>query len=116
MKGRTVVSMIILMLMLTLPAQATSRQIGVSPSLTFNNTTATCSVFIRANKANDKISADITLWQGNSCIESWEASDSGTLTFQSTTTVEKGKSYTLKVDFSINDVVQPSVSYSKICS
>lgn len=106
----------ILMLMLTLPAQATSRQISVSPSLSFSGTTATCSAIIRANKANDKISADITLWQGNSCIESWEASDSGTLTFESTATVDKGKSYTLKVDFSINDVTQPSVSASKTCS
>ena len=108
--------MIVLMLILTLPAQATSRQISVYPNLSFSDTTATCSVLIRANKANDKISADITLWQGNSCIESWETSDSGTVKFESTATVDKGKSYTLQIDFSINDVAQPSVSCSKTCS
>ena len=81
-----------------------------------HDTTATCSVFIRANKANDDISADISLWQGNSCIESWEASGSGTLNFESTATVSKGKSYTLKIDFSINGKIQPSVSHSNTCS
>jgi hypothetical protein len=106
----------IVMLMLTLPVQAAYRQIGVSPSLSFHDTTATCSVFIRANKANDDISADISLWQGNSCIESWEASGSGTLNFESTATVSKGKSYTLKIDFSINGKIQPSVSHSNTCS
>ena len=102
--------------MLTLPAQAAYRQIAALPSISFRGTTATCSVIIRADKADDDISADISLWQGNSCIESWEASDSGMLTFSETSTVSKGKSYTLKVDFSINGNVQQSASHSGTCN
>lgn len=74
----------------------------VVPSISFQGTTAKCSVFIVADKSSDSIDATIKLWQGNRCVKTWNDSSTGDLDFSGKIKVTKGKNYELTVDATIS--------------
>ena len=105
-----------LLLFLTLSAQALDARITrVEPDLDFNGTTAVCSATCRADNTTDKVSATLTLYQGNTYVDSW--SDSGTwrVSISESCKVESGKSYRLVLSYSINGVVKPAKEVSGTC-
>nr|WP_325179559.1 hypothetical protein [uncultured Oscillibacter sp.] len=105
----------IFLLTSTVNAQ-TERLSGDSIKLTFEGTTACCNVTIASTDLKGDISATIKLMDGSTCINSWRKVASGYLFFaDSTTSVKKGKSYTLTVTYSIDGVTQPSLSTSATC-
>ncbi len=65
---------------------------------------------------DDAISAVTKLWQGNSCIETWEDTAYGILNVTYSTDVKGGKSYTVTVDYTINGIVQKQLSDSGTCN
>ena len=87
------------LVLLSSTAHAATR--AVVPRISFNGTTASCTVFVAADRPTDDIEAVIKLWQGSKCIETWEASSVGDLAFSGTATVSRGKTYQLTVDVTL---------------
>lgn len=108
MKKRGIVAGVLVVLMLTISAGAIGlHDVTASPILTFSNGRVNCVVSISANSGSDKIEATVKLWRGNSCLRTWTASDTGTLTFNQTTPATKGETYKLIVSYTISGKVQP---------
>ena len=113
MRKRFLSFLLVMSVILAVPAYAAStRTIDVYPDLVFNGTTANCTVTILGERTTDKISAAMELWQGNTLIDDWSASGSGVLKMDKTAAVEKNKTYTLTVEYTINGVAQKTVSVS----
>ena len=106
---------VIMVLLLPMTAHAASRSIGIVPNLSFSGTTANCTVRVVADSFSHEIEATIKLWQGSTCVATWEEEGKGILSFSDTATVTKGKTYTLTVDAIVNDVAQPQASTSAKC-
>lgn len=50
---------------------AAPRTISIKPSISFDGTTAKCSVSVVADKMSDSVSATLVLWDGSKVIDSW---------------------------------------------
>ena len=95
---------------------ASTRAASVVPRISFDGTTASCTVFIAADRPTDDIDAVIKLWQGSRCIETWEESSVGDLAFSGKVTVSKGKTYRLTVDVTLEGKAHPRFSVEGTCS
>lgn len=115
MKKRVFIVALISLLLLAVPAQATTRAIGALPLISFNGNTATCSVTIVSHSPKDKVVAEIELWQGENFVTSWEDSSTVTLWFEETAQVTSGKAYMLKVTYTINGGPEQFASASGTC-
>jgi len=116
MKRLSLLLAIVLILGLATTAYATSpRQLNIMPEITFSGTTANCAVAVTGNFATDDIDVVIKLWRGSTCIRTWYDSGEGYVFWDGTATVSKGKTYTLTVDVTINNVSKPRVSVSGTC-
>lgn len=103
-------------LLLLTPAYANLTRIAaINPVLSFTDTTANCVVSIYDGSYNTKITAVISLKEGNNCIKSWEESAVGYFYFSDTVSVTRGKSYTLSVDAIIDGKTYPTASTSNTC-
>ncbi|MGN1157046.1 MAG: hypothetical protein ACI4TK_12790 [Agathobacter sp.] len=114
---RQVLALVMLVIMaLTVSAQAVeTRSTGVQPYLSFSGTTAICTVQCKGDSARDEIKATLTLYQGTTYVDSWSGSGTGIVPIYGECTVRSGKSYTLKVTYSINGITKPSVSTTATC-
>lgn len=116
MKKRAFAVATLLVLLLSVSAQAAGpRSIRIRPELYFSGTTATCSVSLKADNANDKVEATLTLYQGNNYVDSWNNSGTGRVFVSGSCEVESGKSYKLVLDYSINGVAQLSKTSAGTC-
>ena len=106
---------VIMVLLLPMTAHAASRSIGIVPNLSFSGTTANCTVRVVADSFSHEIEATIKLWQGSTCVATWEEEGKGILSFSDTATVTKGKTYELTADVTINGETQPQASVSGKC-
>lgn len=98
---------VLLLLLLSVSAQAVGlRTIRSSPSLTFRGTTAICSVDCKSGNSRDDLSATLTLWRGNTQIDSWSDLGTGRVTMSEQCTVKKGQSYKLTLSYSVNGQAQ----------
>ena len=95
---------------------ASPRVVPVIPGISFNGTTATCTVFIYAEQMTDDIDAVIKLWQGSRCIKTWEESSVGDLAFSGEASVTRGKTYQLTVDVTLEGKTLPRFSIEGTCS
>lgn len=117
MKKRITVMLLAFVLLLSIPAYALeSRGNPIAMELSFDDTTANCAVVVSSANANFEITATVKLYRGNTCIKTWNASDSGYLDFSETYTVTKGYTYKLTADVTINGTTYPTVSTSRACS
>ncbi len=116
MKKRIVPILCIFLIFFSSTAHAaTPRVAQVVPNISFNGTTANCSVFIVSDKPNDDIKAVIKLWQGSQCIKTWEEYSTDHLVFSAEATVRKGKNYQLTVDVSLAGKDLPRFSVKGTC-
>ena len=116
MKRRVVVIIAMLVTLLTISAEAVGlRAIGGMPRLTFNGTTAHCVVVCNGDKNTDEVKATLTLYQGSTYVDSWSASGKGKAYISEDCAVKSGKSYVLKLTYSINGVSEPSASVTATC-
>ena len=112
---KKIVATILLIALLVVPTAicANARAIPmITLDISFATTAIVSTVDIQASAVNDEISAVIKLYQGNSCIATWNASDVGYLNFRSVKVVDKGYTYTLTVDATIDGTTYDTVSTS----
>lgn len=107
---------ILLVLALTVSVQAIEPQaVSSKPVLSFEGTTALCYVKCKGGSDSDTVEATLTLYQGTTYVDSWSNSGKGSVTISEECTVKSGKSYTLKLTYSINGASKPSVSTTATC-
>lgn len=116
MKTRNVLLFFAVLFLLTTQANAASTRTLLAPSLSFDGTTANCSIFVAGTAPSDEVSATLQLWKGNICIAAWKQESTTYVSIKETATVEKGETYTLTVDISINGVPQATVPVSRTCN
>lgn len=107
--------LLLLALMLPITAQAAPRSSSAKPSLSFSGTTATCKVTVYGTGTKDSISLTAKLWKGSECIATWAASGTGRLDFSKTKTVEKGGTYKLTADATVNGAKLSTASATGTC-
>lgn len=98
MRKRFVYLLVAVLLLLTMciPAQAAEpRALTVKPVLSFNSTTATCTVTII--DAGKYINATLELWNGTILVDSWSGTGTSAVTITGSCTVTKGVTYSLRV-------------------
>lgn len=113
MKKRLLIISLLLAMMLTISAQAVQPRASIVPGLTFTGTTANCSVTVISN--SDQIHVELSLWNGSTKVDSWEASGTTYVSIKETCPVVDGQTYTLKVNGSINDVTFDEESVTRTC-
>lgn len=117
MRKKVLALTLVLVFALGITAQAASaRAATVTPALTFNGTTATCTVLVTGGAASDSISVTAKLYQGSTCVKTWTASGTRNVKLSKTATVEKGKTYKLTADATIGGVKQATRSVTGTCS
>jgi len=116
-KKRYIPLFVMLIFLFSTSANAQSERAASGYSkLTFSGTTARCDVEIATTNLKGNIVAVIELCEGDSCINSWEVSGTGFLYFSdSTTTVQKGHSYVLTVNYTIDGATQSPLTSSGTC-
>jgi hypothetical protein len=115
MKRRFFLFVILLVLMLSFTAHAASMAYVANPSLSFSGTTAYCAVVCRGDKTTDSISATLTLYQGNTQIDSWSNSGTFRVPVSGNCSVVSGVTYRLELTWTVNGVSQPDVSVINTC-
>lgn len=114
MKKRILPILFIFLMVFSSTAYAASPRVApVVPGISFNGTTATCTVYIYAEQMTDDIDAVIKLWQGSRCIKTWEESSVGDLAFSGVASVTKGNTYKLTVDVTLAGEALPRFSIEK---
>lgn len=83
-------------------AAAQARTIDAVPVLTFDGTTANCSVSITA--LGKSITATLELWRSDTLMDSWSDSATSRLIIDEDCKVTPGQTYTLKVNGTIGGV------------
>jgi uncharacterized membrane-anchored protein len=115
---RRFVALLLCGLLLTTGAAAymqETRSIGEDMSLTFDGTTAICGATCIGKTSTDYIKATLTLYQGNTYIDSWSDEGRYVIGVSGQHGVTRGKSYTLKLNYTINGIAQPEQSVTKKC-
>lgn len=115
MKKVVFAALLLFLIAIPVSAQATQRSTASIPSITFSGTTATCTVSVNGDSANDSISLTAKLYQGNKCIATWTDSGNGKLRFSRTKTVQSGKTYKLTADVTINGTALATASTTGTC-
>lgn len=116
MKKRCLTLLLVLSVLLTASVPVMARSAEGTPVLTFDGTTAKCSISIVGDSKDDEISITLKLWRGSTCLATWK--DSGTLylSMSETKIVTKGHTYKLTADITINGEPQPQRETSAYCS
>lgn len=85
-----------ILLLGAIPAQAAeTRAIPVTPTLTFDGTTAWCGVTVSSYGKN--ISVTLELWRSDILVDTWTKSGNSTVMISERCNVTSGKNYTLVV-------------------
>lgn len=114
MKRRSLALILVIVLASAVTVQATQTRVPhVISGLSFSGTTANCKAEVTANRTSDKIDVTMILWQGDTQLKSWSASGTGSVSLSKTYSVEKGKTYTLTVDATINGTEMERQSVTK---
>lgn len=97
-----------------IPAHAAeTRAIPVTPTLTFDGTTALCGVTV--SSYGKSISVDLELWCGDTLVDEWTKAGTSVVTINKTCIAISGKTYTLRVNGTVgNELISGSIS--KKCS
>lgn len=86
-----------------------------SVSLSFDGSKAVCAAWYTADQPSDTLNATLSLYRGNTLITSWNQTGAGTISISRNHGVQSGKTYTLKMQCSINGVAKPTLSTTKMC-
>lgn len=114
MKKRFVPLVLVFILILSLSANAAEPRANlVIPKLSFEDTTANCSVTIAA--PGKEIKATMTLWYGSQIVDSWSGTATSALFLSGSTQVVDGRMYTLTVTGTIGGEAFYAESVSGTC-
>lgn len=84
-------------------------------SLSFDGTTAICSATCKGSNSNDKVEATLMLVSDGKTLASWSTAGNYSVSISEKYQVVRGKSYTLKLNYSVNGVSKPEKSVTKTC-
>lgn len=114
MKKRMIPLALAFILLLSITAQAATpfSQQGV-PRLSFDGTTAYCSVNI--TEPGSEIKATMTLWNGNRVVDSWSGEATSVLFLSGSCEVREGVEYVLRITGTINGEGFDAVSVRGTC-
>lgn len=113
----TLTALILLVMVAGITVQAAEPRAGTSTlSLSFNGSTAVCTAYCKGGSTSDSMEATVTLYQGTTYVDSWSNSGKYAVSISEECRVTRGKSYTLKLNYSVNGVEQPEKTVSKTCS
>lgn len=115
LKKRYLSLALLLAVILSISAHAQTYMMRKECDLSFEGSTAYCSVTIKCDKSTDEISALVKLWDGSRPIENWSVNATGKLIFLETKTLTPGKTYKLTVDYTVNGISQTQLSKSATC-
>ena len=114
MKKRFVPLVLVFIFILSLSANAAEPRADlVIPKLSFEDTTANCSVTITA--PGKEIKATMTLWYGSQVVDSWSGTATSALFLSGSTQVVGGRTYTLTVTGTIGGITFGAESVSGTC-
>lgn len=116
MKRRILSLAALLLIALSVTAQAAESRMGGNPVLSFDGTTAQCTATCYGRNTSDKVTATLTLYQGSAYVDSWSKTGTYWVNISGETEVQSGKTYTLEMTWAVNGEEQPPVSVSKRCS
>lgn len=107
---RTILVALCILLLGAIPAHAAeTRAIPVTPTLTFDGTTALCGVTVSSYGKN--ISITLELWCGNILIDRWTKSGSSIVSISEKCIVSRNNTYTLNVTGTVgNESLSGAVS------
>lgn len=114
-KGAFLLAVLIVLSIPMTAFAASPRSLSIMPALTFDGTTANCSVTIVGDRITDDLSATIKLWRGTTCLATWTTSGEGYIFWDDTATVTRYRTYKLTVDVTINGVTKPQVYAEGTC-
>ena len=106
--------MLVMLLLLSTSVSAAGisiKSVSITPSLTFNGTTANCKATVR--DAGKTINVTMELWCGSSLLDTWTNSGTNKVTVSGTYSgVQHGTTYTLKVYGTANGIGFSAAPYS----
>lgn len=110
----TVLLCLLLLSCTVLPVSATERRdMACVPTLTFDGTTAKCNASFSSFR--NSITLTLSLWNGNTLIDSWSKSGTSYVSISEYCSVQSGKSYTLKVSGTCAGVSIDASPVTKTC-
>lgn len=112
MKKRVFSLALLAVMVLSLTAQAATFALSGRPKLTISGTTATCSATYESSNDDDQLKVILTLWCGESIVDSWSETDYGYVSITETCTVVKGNTYDLVMMPVVNGVAQSTITVS----
>lgn len=116
MKRRIFPLAVLLALALSISVQAvTLRAVNANPVSSFDGTTAVCYVNYRTANVNDKADVTLTLYRGNTVVDSWSESGTYRVYVSGECKVRSGVSYNLVMTHSINGRAQSPVTTIRTC-
>ena len=115
------VSRILLLLLALLSAVSIAnateqREAQRKTGLSFSGTTAYCYANCKSDNHEDKVTANVMLYQGSNVIASWSAQGIGSVTISETAQVKKGYEYTMSLTWSVAGQWQRTVIVKKTCT
>ena len=115
MKKVALILAVILALYIPLTVQAATRELSVSPTLSFCGTTATCKATVTGDNTSQYIQVNMKLMYGNTTVASWSGSGYGYVYLSKTATAVSGRTYKLVVQVTLDGVVKDPVYVTKAC-
>lgn len=104
-KTALVLAIVMLLTALAAPVMAAEARItSIAPEITFDGTTANCSVIIGGNNTSEKLEATMKLYRGSTLIATWTAEGNGYIIWSATKTVTRGYTYKLTVTLTVDGV------------
>lgn len=106
---------IILVISMPLSASAEPRALGINPVLGFDGTTATCETMVVGNNTSEYIEVTMKLKWSIFTLETWTASGYGYVYMLEEHSVNKGWTYKLVVEVTVDGVASSPVSVEGTC-
>ena len=113
LKKRLLIALVAMVFVLSSVNVFAATKTTINPNLTFNGTTAHCSVSVFDYGKN--IDITLELWQGNTLIHSWPANRTSYVIIDEYSLVTSGCTYTLLVTGTIDDVYINCTPVTKTC-
>lgn len=113
MLKKVIVMVLAVSMLLSVAIYAAEARVSYIPTLTFSQSTANCSVVI--SSPGSYIEATLSLWCGNSLIDSWEDSGEDYIWIDESCAVTRRKNYTLVVSGTV-DGIEFEESVTRTCS
>ena len=115
MRWSAVLVVIILVISMPLSVSAAPRALGITPTIAFDGTTANCEAMVVGNNTSEYIEVTMKLKWGIFTVESWTSSGYGYVYMLEEHAVNKGWTYKLVVEVTVDGVESSPVSVEGTC-